>query len=59
MPSSLTRGYGEISGLGACLSLLAAVAPVQLPLLAAAWALVGITVLVGLAVGEFHRRAAA
>ena len=45
--------------LGVCLLLLAAVAPVQLPPLAAAWALAGITMLVGLAVGEFHRRATA
>ncbi len=50
--------YAGSGVLGMCLVLLAAVAPVQLPPLAA-WALVGITALVGLAVEEFHRRAAA
>jgi len=45
--------------LGVCLLLLSAVAPMQLPPLAAAWTLVGITALVGLALGEFHRRATA
>lgn len=45
--------------LGVCLLLLAAVAPVRVPPLAAVWVVVGVAVLVGLAVGEFHRRSAA
>lgn len=41
---------------GVCLLMLAAVAPVQMHPLAAAWVVVGVAVMVGLAVGEFHRR---
>ncbi len=44
---------------GMCLLLLAAVAPMRLSPLAPVWMLVGIAVLLGLAVGEFHRRSAA